>query len=185
MNVNIDDGLGNVVGAFAPADVHAELRLFLDREAELIDDRRFADWLALVAEGFVYRMPVPFTPDNPTARHYDAEAFIIDENRETLAEHWFRRFDPDMWEMAWAENPPVRYRHYITNVRVRETTDPATYQVRSNVIVTATRQSDPPDHLYIERFDKIVRSDDGWLLSERFVVPESSVISFAQLRVVL
>jgi 3-phenylpropionate/cinnamic acid dioxygenase small subunit len=170
-------------GPFASTEVHAEVRAFLDREAEMIDARRFADWLAVVTDDFTYRMPVPVTPDNPTAAHYDASALIIDENRETLAEHWFRRFDPDMWEMAWAENPPVRYRHFITNVRVRET-EAGVYDVRSNAIVTATRQSDPPTPLYVERFDKVVR-DEGLLLRERVVVPEGTMLEFAQLRVIL
>lgn len=170
---------------FATAEVRHEIREFLDQEAEMIDDRRFGEWLSIVAADFTYRMPVPVTPDNPATPHYDARAFIIDENRGTLAEHWFRRYESDMWEIAWAENPPVRYRHFITNVRVRETEIEDTFDVRSNVIVTGTRQSDQPTPLYVERFDTIARQDDGWVLRARFVVPESTVIDFAQLRVVL
>lgn len=169
---------------FASLELHAEMRLFLDREAELSDSRRFGEWLALVDEDFVYQMPVPVTPDNPEAPHYDTGAFVIDESRDTLAEHWFRRFEPDMWEMAWAENPPVRYRHLTTNVRVRELDEDA-YDVRSNILVTATRQSHQPDQLFAERFDVVVRRDGNLLLKKRFVVPESTVLAFAQLRVVL
>ena len=168
----------------APAEVREEIRDFLYREAEMIDDRRFGEWLSLVDENFTYRMPVPVTPDNPEAPHYEARAFIIDENRSTLIEHWFRRYEPDMWEMAWSENPPVRYRHFVTTVRVRVTHEPDVYDVRSNVIVTGTRQSDQPTPLYVERFDTIARAGDGWLLRDRFVVSESTVIEFSQLRVV-
>ena len=168
----------------APAEIREEIRDFLHREAEMIDDRRFGEWLSLVAEDFTYRMPVPVTPDNPAAPHYDPRAFIIDENRGTLVEHWFRRFEPDMWEMAWSENPPVRYRHFLTNLRVWETDEPDVFDVRSNIIVTGTRQSDQPTVLYAERFDTIARHGDGLLLHSRFVVPESTVIDFSQLRVV-
>lgn len=174
-------------GALAPAsaEVREEVRDFLYREAELLDDRRFGEWLQLVAEDFRYRMPVPVTPDNPLAPHYDPRAYIIDETRTTLAEHWFRRFEPDMWEMAWAENPPVRYRHFVTNIRVREAAEADAYDVRSNAIVTGTRQSDQPTVLYVERFDKIVRGDNDLLLLDRFAVSESTLIEFSQLRVVL
>jgi 3-phenylpropionate/trans-cinnamate dioxygenase subunit beta len=165
--------------------IHAEIRMFLDQEAELIDSRRFAEWLDLVTKDFTYRMPVPYTPDNPVRPHYDPDALIINETRDTLIKHWFRRYDPDMWEMAWAENPPVRYRHLITNVRVRETDAVNLYDVRSNVIVSATRQSDQPTLLVVERFDKIVRGGDDWRLRDRFVVTDATVIAFAQLRVVL
>ena len=177
-------GPGAEAERFASPEIHAEIRLFLDREAELSDSRRFGEWLALVHDDFVYQMPVPVTPDNPQAPHYDASAFVIDENRDTLAEHWFRRFEPDMWEMAWAENPPVRYRHLTTNVRVRELDDDA-YDVRSNILVTATRQSDQPNQLFAERFDVVVRKEGRLLLKRRFVVSESTVLAFAQLRVVL
>jgi 3-phenylpropionate/cinnamic acid dioxygenase small subunit len=170
---------------FGSAELHAEVRAFLDREAELIDGRQFAAWLSLVTDDFAYRMPVPLTPDNPETPPYDEWALVIDESRETLAEHWFRRFDPDMWEMAWAENPPVRYRHFISNVRVRHTGSANVYDVRSNVIVTATRQSDRPSALYVERFDRLTREGGELLLQERVVVSESTVIEFAQLRVIL
>jgi 3-phenylpropionate/cinnamic acid dioxygenase small subunit len=169
---------------FASLDVHAEVRAFLDREAEMLDSRLFVQWLQIVHEDFAYLVPVPMTPDNPEAKAYDPDAFVIDENRETLAAHWFRRYEPDMWEMAWAENPPVRYRHFITNVRVREAGDD-TYDVRSNVIVTATRQSNQPDQLIAERFDTIVRRGESLLLLRRFVVPDSTVLQFIQLRVIL
>lgn len=171
--------------AFAPQEICTAVTSFLAREAEAIDDRRFGDWVKLVAADFTYRMPVPVTPDNPATPHYDARAFIIDETRDTLVEHWFRRFDEDMWEIAWAENPPVRYRHFVTNVRVRETDVPDVFDVRSNVIVTGTRQSDQPTPLYIERFDTISRHAGDWLLHARFVVSESTTINFSQLRVVL
>lgn len=170
--------------AFADESTHARMRTFLDREAELLDGRHYRDWLDLVREDFTYRMPVPVTPDNPVAPHYDAEGLIIDETRETLAAHWFRRLEPDMWEMAWSEVPPVRYRHFIGGVRVRDA-GPGRYDVRSNALVTATRQSDQSDVLAVERFDVIEERDGRLRLCSRFVVPETTVLAFAQLRVVL
>lgn len=170
--------------SFASTETHVEVSAFLAREAELIDDRQFGEWLGLVTEDFTYKMPVPVTPDNPGVPAYDESALVIDENRHTLADHWFSRFEPDMWEMAWAENPPVRYRHFITNVRVREADAAGEYDVRSNAIVTGSRQSDQPTPLYIERFDTLIDAD-GFRLKSRFVVAEGTLIDFAQLRVVL
>jgi 3-phenylpropionate/cinnamic acid dioxygenase small subunit len=169
---------------FADERLHGRVRLFLDREAELLDGRRFREWLDLVRDDFAYRMPVPITPDNPQAPHYDADGLIVDETRETLAEHWFRRHEPDMWEIAWSEVPPVRYRHFIAGVRVR-VLDAGRYDVRSNALVTATRQSDQSNVLAVERFDVIEEDGDDLRLCSRLVVPETAVIAFAQLRVVL
>jgi 3-phenylpropionate/cinnamic acid dioxygenase small subunit len=89
-----------------------------------------------------------------------------------------------MWEMAWSEVPPVRYRHFIAGVRVRVMA-PGTYDVRSNALVTATRQSDQSNLLALERFDVVEEVDGRLRLCRRFVVPETTVLEFAQLRVVL
>jgi 3-phenylpropionate/cinnamic acid dioxygenase small subunit len=171
-------------GPFADLDTHASIRHFLDRESELIDDRNYQEWLELVDEEFVYRMPVTFTPDNPAKPHFDPDAFIIDETRETLTEHWFRRFEPDMWEIAWSESPPVRYRHLVSNVRVRRTEDDDVFDVRSNVLLSAARQSDQPTLLAAERFDLIARASSDWRLRRRYVILDATVVEFAHMRVV-
>jgi hypothetical protein len=54
---------------------------------------------------------------------------IVDETRETLAGRWSGRFASDTWEIAWSESPPVRYRLFISNDRMR-TTD----QLRRRVV---------------------------------------------------
>lgn len=183
--MDVDVTTGPQAGhAFADLETHASIRHFLERESELIDDRDYGRWVALVADDFTYQMPVPFTPDNPAKRHYDPNAFIIDETRETLVEHWFRRFEPDMWEIAWSESPPVRYRHFVSNVRVRRTEAPDVFDVRSNVMLSAARQSDQPTLLAAERFDVVRRAEDDWRLQRRFVVLDSTAVLFAHMRVV-
>jgi len=84
-----------------------------------------------------------------------------------------------MWEMAWSENPPVRYRHFVTNIRVRATDEPDVLDARSNVIVSAVRQSSPTTTLHAERFDLIVRTGGGMRLRSRFVVIDETVLDFA------
>jgi 3-phenylpropionate/cinnamic acid dioxygenase small subunit len=169
----------------ASAAVHAELAVFLALEAEAMDSRDFAGWLELVEPDFVYQVPVPITPDNPAADPFDANAFIVEETRETLTEHWFTRFEPEMWEIAWAENPPVRFRHFVTNVRVRETDEPGVLDVRSNAIVSAVRQSSEATTLHVERRDAVARAAGGHRLRSRIAIIDETVLDFAQLRVVL
>jgi 3-phenylpropionate/cinnamic acid dioxygenase small subunit len=173
------------VTAIAAPEVHAEVTAFLALEAEAIDSRHFAEWVELVEEDFVYRVPVPVTPDNPGAPAYDEQAFIVDESRQTLIDHWFVRYEPEMWEIAWSENPPVRFRHFVTNVRVRETDRAGVLDVRSNAIVSATRQSSPTTTLHVERFDLVRRRPDGLRLMRRFAVIDEALLDFSQLRVVL
>jgi 3-phenylpropionate/cinnamic acid dioxygenase small subunit len=102
----------------ADRDTHFEVEQFYYAEAELLDDGRFADWLDLLAEDLDYWMP---TRTNRLRRQQAlsiaarGEAAYFDETKESLA--WrIRRFDSGM---AWAEDPPSRTRHLVTNVTVR------------------------------------------------------------------
>ena len=171
--------------AFADVALQMQVTTFLAHEAELFDSRDFASWVDLVEPDFTYRVPVPLTPDNPVAPAYDEDAFLIEETRDTLIGHWFSRYEPEMWEIAWAENPPVRFRHFVTNVRVRDTDDADVLDVRSNAIVSAVRQSSPTTTLHVERFDRVRLRDGELKLASRFAVIDESLVEFAQLRVIL
>lgn len=110
-------------GARADRDTHFEVEQFYYEEAELLDAGRYTDWLDLLAEDLDYWMP---TRTNRLRRQQAlsiaarGEAAFYDETKESLA--WrIRRFDSGM---AWAEDPPSRTRHLVTNVMVRHA-DPA------------------------------------------------------------
>ena len=112
-------------GARADAATHFEVQQFYYEEAALLDDGRYADWLELLAEDLDYWMP---TRTNRLRRQQAlsvaarGEAAFYDETKDSLK--WrIRRFDSGM---AWAEDPPSRTRHLITNVTVRQA-DPEVY----------------------------------------------------------
>jgi hypothetical protein len=128
---------------------------------------------------------VPRTPDNPFSPHYDDRTMLIDESKWSLTSQWFRRLDKDIYELSWAENPPVRFRHFVSNIRVRLTDDPEVFDVRSNVMLVGVRQSDAPKFVTAERFDTIVIDGDGYLLRRRWAVLDETVIDFPQLRILL
>jgi len=165
--------------------VLSEITEFLANEAAAMDDRDYARWLTYVDERFVYRVPVPRTPDNAFAPHYDERSMLIDESRWSLEGQWFRRMDPQFLELSWAENPPVRFRHFVSNIRPRALKQAGAFEVRSNVMLVGTRQSDAPKYLTGERTDHLLKAPQGWQLLSRWVVLDQSVIDFPQLRVML
>jgi 3-phenylpropionate/trans-cinnamate dioxygenase beta subunit len=162
-----------------------EIADFLYREAELLDERRYAEWVNLVDDDFTYQVPTPRTPDSPYKPHWDDRSLLIDESKWSLVSQWFRRFDADIYETAWGENPPVRFRHVLGNVRVHRLIEPARYEVRSNVVLIATRQSDAPRYLSGQRTDHVVRGDNGLRLTRRWVVLDQVLLDFPQLRIML
>jgi 3-phenylpropionate/cinnamic acid dioxygenase small subunit len=111
--------LGETIpGQHADRETHFEVEQFYFEEADLLDEGRYVDWLELLADDLDYWMP---TRTNRLRRQQAlsiaarGEAAYYDETKESLA--WrIRRFDSGM---AWAEDPPSRTRHLVTNVRVR------------------------------------------------------------------
>lgn len=103
----------------APTRIGAELYLevlqFLYREAQVLDDNRFHDWLELLSDDIVYEMPGTLTRDRSEQdRIYDEEIAHFAENIGSLRMR-VARLDT---EYAWAEDPPTRTRHLVSNVVV-------------------------------------------------------------------
>jgi 3-phenylpropionate/cinnamic acid dioxygenase small subunit len=122
---------------------HFEVGQFYTLEAELLDDGRFADWLEMLADDLHYWAPIRtnrLRRQQALSIAAPGEAAFYDETKDSLA--WrIRRFDSGM---AWAEDPPSRTRHLVTNVSVRERSD-GLLQARSAFLVYRNRLHDETD----------------------------------------
>ena len=85
--------------------------------------------------------------------------------------------------MAWAENPPSRTRHFVTNIRVA-LDDERRIKVRSNVLLYRNR-ADSPDHglLSAERHDVLYELGDKLQLAERVILIDQSTLATLNLAV--
>lgn len=160
---------------------------FLSEEAERLDQRRFEEWLALLADDLVYRVPVRVTRERGPLSDVATEMFHMDETLATL--RW--RVKRLATEFAWAEDPPSRTRHFVTNIRVRSSS-PAHLEVRSNLLVYRNRGSDSGhDLLSGEREDVLRRSDqvtdgfEGWQLARRTVILDQATLGTKNLAIFL
>jgi 3-phenylpropionate/cinnamic acid dioxygenase small subunit len=147
---------------------------FLFAESALLDDGRFREWLDLVTEDIKYVIPVQTTRErahgsagSTTMAHWDDDY--------TGLEMRILRLDT---EYAWAEDPPSKLRHFVSNVRVRPGSGADEYEVRSNVMVSRSRgDSRTTDLLTAERQDVLRRTDQGFRLARRTVVLDHVVIA--------
>src|SRR5437867_6717929 len=99
--------------------VRHEIEEFLYREADLLDHRRFHEWLDLFTEDAHYWMPIRSTrlrgdEDNELTKEWENSYF--DDDKRMLAQR-VAKFDTGF---SWAEDPPSRTRHMVTNVRIRD-----------------------------------------------------------------
>jgi 3-phenylpropionate/cinnamic acid dioxygenase small subunit len=89
-------------------------------------------------------------------------------------------------EYAWAEDPPTRTRHFITNVRVDDGEEEGGVRVRSNVLVYwAKGSTDAFKLLSGERHDVLTRIDGRWKLTARKVLLDHTVLVTQNLSIFL
>jgi benzoate/toluate 1,2-dioxygenase subunit beta len=107
-----------------------QVEAFLCREARLIDDRLFDDWLALFAEECLYWVPIG-------EEDSELEPSIVYDDRTRLEERVFRLNET----RAYAQEPPSRTQHNVTNIEV-EDQDGGLLRVRCNLTLFEMRVGD-------------------------------------------
>ncbi|MDO5727166.1 MAG: 3-phenylpropionate/cinnamic acid dioxygenase subunit beta [Bowdeniella nasicola] len=162
-------------GTLVDLDTWYRLQQFYFYEAELLDDGRFADWLEIFDEDLHYWAP---TRSNRTRRQQalsiakEDEAAFYDETKDSLA--WrIRRFDSGM---AWAEDPPSRTRHLISNLTARHHGE-GEILARTNFIVWRSRLEREQDWYAGERRDIVRVGEDGsFKVANRFILFDINVL---------
>src|SRR5207248_389760 len=124
-------------------------RALLEREARLLDELRFDEWLALYAPECLYWLPA--TPAGGDPRREVAISF---DDRRRLEDRVFRL----RTGYAWSQAPKSRTVRMISNVEVFRTAQATARMVRSNLLISEFR----PDG---------VRFLSGWC-AHRFVERE-------------
>jgi ethylbenzene dioxygenase beta subunit len=155
------------------SELHAEVVDWLHLEAELLDEGREREWLeGMIDREIVYRLPLRQTVERARGDGFIPDAYHLDETYGSLETRVMR----NETAFAWAEDPPSRIRHFVTNVRVRAFDDER-LAVRSNLLIFRTRQDQTsPQLLSGERQDELCRRDDALLLHRRTIRLDHTVI---------
>jgi 3-phenylpropionate/cinnamic acid dioxygenase small subunit len=164
-----------------------EVEQFLYREARLLDERRFHEWLDLLTEDVRYRMATRgnryprgskaiaildharYVEEDPEG---EDEFAVLDETKVTLSGR-VARLDTGM---AWAEDPPSRTRHFISNIEVAPGGGEDEVEVRCNFIVYKNRSEAEQDFYVGARRDLLRRVDGDWKIASRRLVLDQNVM---------
>ncbi|BDH45428.1 3-phenylpropionate/cinnamic acid dioxygenase subunit beta [Salmonella enterica subsp. enterica serovar Choleraesuis] len=163
--------------------LHHEITQFLYQEAAMLDDWRFRDWLDMLHEEISYTMRTTVNAQTRDRRKgkQPPTTWIFNDNKDQLE----RRIARLETGMAWAEEPPSRTRHLITNCQVCETEHPDRFHVRVNYLLyRAQKERDEMTYIGV-REDLVQRSPDnsGWRLIGRHIVLDQAVITSHNLSV--
>jgi benzoate/toluate 1,2-dioxygenase beta subunit len=134
-------------------------RMLLEREARLLDQLSYDDWLALYAAECIY-----WVPSTPGAGDPRREISVMFDDRRRLEDRIFRF----RTGYAWSQAPASRTVRLIANVEVFATVREDTRMLRSNFLISEF-WGDETRVLTGWAGHRVVRETDGWKIQAKQV----------------
>ncbi len=159
----------------------ADVEDFYYEEADLLDNRRFRDWLALLADDISYFMPirrnVKFGQHEARENTRRGEGISwFDEDKWTLT----KRVDQILTGVHYAEEPLSRITHLVSNVQIRAVRpgieDAREVDVASRILVYQNRVEYETYTLVGRRNDTLRRVDGGFKVCRREIILEQNIL---------
>src|SRR5471030_2307201 len=162
-------------------ELKQEVEEFLYHEADLLDGRKFREWLDLLAEDLVYFMPV----------RRNVKFGEQDERENTRQGEGISWFDEDKWTVTkrveqiltgvhYAEEPLSRVTHMVSNVRLLEVApsaeDATDVVVGCRFLVYQNRVEYETNTFVGRRIDTLRRDGNSWLICRRELILEQNIL---------
>jgi 3-phenylpropionate/cinnamic acid dioxygenase small subunit len=110
-----------------------DVEQFLYKQADLLDGRRWQDWIDLFTPDGIYWMP----PD-ATYKTWDGQPAIFAEDKNLMAVRMGRVLHPD----AWSQRPQWGTNHVVSNVVIDKEAKSGDLVVRSRFHMMEMRRDD-------------------------------------------
>ena len=147
---------------------------FLYAEAQILDERRYERWLELLTDDIHYWMPIRRTT---TVRGKDleftrpGEMAFFDDDLEMLKRRVTKLTAPN----SWAEDPPSRTRHFVSNIQLTSVRS-GDVLVTLNFQLHRSRMDSEEDCWIGARHDTLRPTGETFLLARRHVFLDQTVI---------
>ena len=162
-------------------EIKREIEEFLYDEANLLDERRFKEWLDTLAEDLRYFMPMEFNVKSGehakrelTKR--EAQMSWFNEGKWTLT----KRAEQILTGVHWAEEPLSRVCRMVSNVQLTaiETNAAGELEVStSSRFLIYQNRCEYEQYFFVgDRMDVIRKTADGWKLADREIRIHQNVL---------
>ncbi len=161
-----------------------ELMPFYIREAWLLDERRFKEWLNYFTDDILYFMPrrknVPRRETAARELTPLGDLAYLEEDRRYLEMRVVRLESG----MAWAEEPASRTRHMVGNLEAQALPNG---EVHARTAFLVYRSHLETDHQLLSgyREDTLRKADGRWKVARRMIVLDANVLLDKNLSVFL
>lgn len=153
---------------------HLEITRHLNREAQLLDERRYSDWLEWLTEDVNYRAPLRFfRQQEGFSDDWAIEKELSAENELPMAKTGYGdlklRVERLLSGKAHTENPPWFTQRLITNIDSRKSSTTDGYEVTSKFLLNRYKKG-REQTIVGSREDKLVRIDGQLRLQARRIL---------------
>ncbi len=147
----------------------------LYREAAYLDEKRWAEWLALYAEDAEFWVPAWHGGRAPTSDPQSQLSLIYYNNRAGLEDRIWRIQSGQ----SLASDPLIRTCHFITNVRLLDATDPDEPHVASHWQVRIYRPFQRRSSSYFGFYEHLLRfqKDQPKIVRKKIIVLNDEIES--------
>ncbi len=162
-------------------EIKREIEEFLYDEANLLDERRFPEWLATLADDLQYFMPMEYNVkfgDHAKREFTTREKHMswFNEGKWTLT----KRAEQILTGVHWAEEPLSRVCRLVTNVQLTaiETNADGELEVAvsSRFLIYQNRCEYEQYYFVGDRVDRMRKTQDRWLLAAREIRLHQNVL---------
>lgn len=162
-------------------EIKREVEEFLYDEANLLDERRFKEWLDTLAEDLEYFMPMTFNVkfgEHAAREHTTREKHMswFNEGKWTLT----KRAEQILTGVHWAEEPMSRVCRLVSNVQLSAMATNARGELEVDVtsrFLTYQNRCEHEEYLFVgDRDDRLRRTDSGWKLARREIRIHQNVL---------
>ncbi|HTY55559.1 MAG TPA: aromatic-ring-hydroxylating dioxygenase subunit beta [Candidatus Binataceae bacterium] len=163
------------------SDLYARIVAWVNREAELLDAGKEREWLeTMVSKEIVYQVPLRQTVERAHGTGFSDTTFHLNESYGSLMTRVVRNESG----FAWAEDPPSRVRHFVTNIRVSEL-EGNRLAIKSNLLIFRTRRDQTQPQLLSGERQDVLRNEDGeFRLVGRTILLDLTVIETHNLAII-
>lgn len=145
-----------------------EIEQLLYREAHMLDERRFREWLDLFTDDIEYLMPLT---EHVQGKVAPAGHPIIKDDKNTLR----ARVAKDETGWSHVEIPTSMTCHLISNILIDEESD-GEASVKSSFVVRQARKLRDEAWWVGRRHDRLRRVEDQWLIARRCIYLDATVL---------
>jgi 3-phenylpropionate/cinnamic acid dioxygenase small subunit len=145
-------------------ELFRDVEAFLYREARMLEDNRFDDWLQCFSDDVRYWMPIQESTDGSSrsAKQFDTFA-LFDDDKKSLELRVLRIKTGD----AHAEVPPSTTQRLVTNITIEPAATDHSLRVRSNFMVYQERRGQHGVTFFGRRDDLIRQMEGDFKIAKR------------------